>query len=73
MIPKIYKYMKEIYIESPYNGGDNALTRHLMPTSKLSNGWDELHHVETLVKEVPKAPVKKKKKKHRSYYFLSRT
>lgn len=41
-------------MESPYNGRDNAPTRHLMPLSKSPGVRNSLHYIEPLAKGVPK-------------------
>lgn len=41
----------QISTKSPNNNGDNNLPCHLMPPSKMCCAWNELNHVQSLVKE----------------------
>lgn len=45
--------MREVEIESSYNGKDNTPTRHFMSLSKSLSSRNGLHLVESLDKEVP--------------------
>lgn len=43
-------------MESPYNGGDSAPTRHIVLTSKISNARNGLYITEPLAKDVTMPP-----------------
>ena len=47
-----YTYAKGNQMESPYNGRDNAQTKHLITPSKTSSAKNGLQHVESLDKGV---------------------
>lgn len=56
-LPKMYAYMKKIYIKLWNDARDRAPTGHCLPPNKVSSSRNGLHLIKLLAKEVPWEPL----------------